>query len=166
MRTEYFVTVNNFVILRSGTICTLYQTRIIYVIKSSIYKKFDFFYRMWMIISGLAGAVGALYLFVKFKIPWLLGDLKFMKYIFNVGFILAKNQKNNILPIDVFEKMADKYRDKTMIIYKDTSYSYAEVDRMANKIANVALGLGLKQGDTVAMLMYSEPTFIWTWLGL
>jgi acyl-CoA synthetase (AMP-forming)/AMP-acid ligase II len=89
-----------------------------------------------------------------------------MKYIFSAGFILAKKEKHNILPIDIFEKTADKYRDKTMIIYKDTSYSYAKVDRMANKIANVALGLGLKQGDTVAMLMYNEPTFIWTWLGL
>ena len=121
---------------------------------------------MWMIISGLAGAVGAIYLFVKFKIPWLPADFKLMKCIFKTGFMLAKREKHNILPIDIFEQTADKYRGKTMIIYKDTSYSYAEVDRMANKIANVALGLGLKQGDTVAMLMYNEPTFIWTWFGM
>ena len=121
---------------------------------------------MLLLLTGIAGGFGVLYLFVKFRIPWLTGDLKFIRYVFNFLWELTKNQKNNILPIDVFEKTADKYRDKTMIIYKDTSYSYAEVDRMANKIANVALGLGLKQGDTVAMLMYNEPTFIWTWLGL
>ncbi|CAG2238210.1 FACVL1 [Mytilus edulis] len=36
---------------------------------------------------------------------------------------------------------------------------------MANKVANVALGLGLKQGDTVAIMVYNEPAFVWTWFG-
>ena len=36
---------------------------------------------------------------------------------------------------------------------------------MANKVARVGQRLGLKAGDTAAILIYNEPAFIWTFLG-
>ncbi|XP_052077883.1 long-chain fatty acid transport protein 2-like, partial [Mytilus californianus] len=78
---------------------------------------------------------------------------------------LRHTRKKNIQPKDIFEKTADKFTTKPMIIYKGVSYSFMEVDKMANKLANVACGLGIKQGDTVAILMYNEPAFAWTWFG-
>ena len=37
---------------------------------------------------------------------------------------------------------------------------------MANKVARVGQRLGLKAGDTAAILIYNEPAFIWTFLGI
>lgn len=118
-----------------------------------------------MILATVAGAIGGLYLLVKLKLPWLRSDFKFLKLVIGLGKDLATSKRKNILPIDVFEKTADKFTTKPMIVYKGVSYSFMEVDKMANKLANVALGLGIKQGDTVAMLMYNEPAFVWTWFG-
>ncbi|XP_063415992.1 long-chain fatty acid transport protein 2-like [Mytilus trossulus] len=120
---------------------------------------------MFMILATVAGAIGGIYLLVKLKLPWLRSDFKFLKLVIGLGKDLATCKRRNILPIDIFEKTADKFTTKPMIIYKGVSYSFMEVDKMANKLANVALGLGIKQGDTVAMLMYNEPAFVWTWFG-
>lgn len=120
---------------------------------------------MYMILATVAGAIGGLYLLVKLKLPWLPSDIRFLKLLIRFGKELETCKKKNILPIDIFEKTADKFTTKPMIVYKDVSYSFMEVDKMANKLANVALGLGIKQGDTVAILMYNEPAFVWAWFG-
>src|SRR6185503_16654788 len=68
--------------------------------------------------------------------------------------------------VDVVEEQAKKTPDAPAIYYLDTVMSYAELDARANRYANWALSLGLKQGDPVALFMENRPDFICAWLGL
>ncbi len=52
-----------------------------------------------------------------------------------------------------------------MLFLQDKIYTYEYVNRQANKVANLALSLGLKKGDTAAILMQNSMEFIWTFLG-
>ncbi|CAG2197034.1 unnamed protein product [Mytilus edulis] len=120
---------------------------------------------MLKFLTACLGALGALYLLIRIKFPWLYGDIKFLSIAIKTVIQIEKSKRKKELPIDLFERTADKFCHKPMIIHKGRSYSFTEVDKMANKVANVALGLGLKQGDTVAMMIYNEPAFVWTWFG-
>ncbi|KAG5273707.1 hypothetical protein AALO_G00154540 [Alosa alosa] len=47
------------------------------------------------------------------------------------------------------------------------SYTYLEVDKQSNKVANaLRTYASLKEGDTVALFLGNEPCYAWTWLGL
>ena len=119
-----------------------------------------------MILAGLVAVFGGSYLFFKYKYPWLMADIRWFGFAVKYAKRMEKFKKENILSIDIFEETVDKYDAKPMIIYKEQTFSFAQVEKMANRIANVALDLGLKQGDTVAILMYNEPAFVWTWFGI
>lgn len=120
---------------------------------------------MLKFLTACLGALGALYLLIRIKFPWLYGDIKFLSIAIKTVIQIEKSKRKKELPIDLFERTADKFCHKPMIIHKGRSYSFTEVDKMSNKVANVALGLGLKQGDTVAIMVYNEPAFVWTWFG-
>lgn len=40
-----------------------------------------------------------------------------------------------------------------------------EVDDRANKLGRVVMSLGLKKDDTVALVHFNNPEFVWTYLG-
>ncbi|XP_006815361.1 long-chain fatty acid transport protein 2-like, partial [Saccoglossus kowalevskii] len=67
--------------------------------------------------------------------------------------------------VDMFEEAAAHNPYKTFIIYENTIYTYGDINRMANKFANFVRKKGLKLGDCAAVLMYNEPSFIWSYLG-
>ena len=58
-----------------------------------------------------------------------------------------------------------KYGKKALIVFEDKEYSYEYINEQANKVANAALSLGIQTGQTVALLINNEPTFVWTYLG-
>ncbi|KAI8499130.1 hypothetical protein Bbelb_228940 [Branchiostoma belcheri] len=69
----------------------------------------------------------------------------------------------------VLTQFADAVRshpDKPFVLFGDEVHTYAEVDSMANRVANFFHGRGFHKGDTVALLMYNGPAFVWTFLGL
>jgi acyl-coenzyme A synthetase/AMP-(fatty) acid ligase len=39
------------------------------------------------------------------------------------------------------------------------------MNEQACRVANIAIQLGLKLGDTAAILIQNNPSFIWTFLG-
>lgn len=53
--------------------------------------------------------------------------------------------------------------DKTYLIFKDRSYSFAQMERQVKRLARGLAGLGIGRGDRVAMLVGNSPEFIWTW---
>ncbi|XP_051548252.1 long-chain fatty acid transport protein 2-like [Myxocyprinus asiaticus] len=68
---------------------------------------------------------------------------------------------------DCFLDAVKKHPQKTFIHFEDKTYSYADVDRQSNKVANALRTVAaLKEGDTVALFLGNEPCFVWTWLGL
>ncbi|XP_077980056.1 long-chain fatty acid transport protein 2-like [Glandiceps talaboti] len=74
--------------------------------------------------------------------------------------------QSKTLFVDLFEEVADKTPYKPFVIYNDTLYSYGDIEVMANKMAYFVKQHGLKINDTVAIMMYNEPAYIWTVLGL
>jgi len=52
---------------------------------------------------------------------------------------------------DVLETMADAIPDRVAVLTTDRSYTYAEVDERATRLANHLIGLGLQPGEHVAV---------------
>lgn len=61
----------------------------------------------------------------------------------------------------------EKNPHKPFLNYEGTVYTYQDVDRRSNRVAQAFLCYGnLKKGDTVALLMGNGPDFIHVWFGL
>ncbi|MGH0180028.1 UNVERIFIED_CONTAM: hypothetical protein FKN15_019600 [Acipenser sinensis] len=69
--------------------------------------------------------------------------------------------------LDCFVQQAKKIPNKSFIIHEGDVYTYQDMDRRSNKVAQVFLQQGsLKKGDIAALLMSNEPDFISVWFGL
>ena len=64
------------------------------------------------------------------------------------------------------EQWAERTPDQVAVRFEGRSTTYAELDAMANRYANRADGLGIGQGDVVAVLMENRPEYLACWLGL
>jgi fatty-acyl-CoA synthase len=70
-----------------------------------------------------------------------------------------------IVPDD-FEAIVDKYPNNVAFRFEGGITTYAEMDALANKVANWALGKGLVAGDAVALFMENRPEYVSFWYGL
>jgi len=70
------------------------------------------------------------------------------------------------LVADDFERAVDKYPNNVAWRFEGNLTTYAEMDALANKVANWALGLGLQSGDAVALFMENRPEYVSIWYGL
>ena len=70
------------------------------------------------------------------------------------------------LVADDFEKSVDKYPNNVAWRFEGNLTTYSEMDAVANKVANWALGLGLQAGDAVALFMENRPEYVSIWYGL
>lgn len=70
------------------------------------------------------------------------------------------------LVADDFERVVDKYPNNVAWRFEGNLITYAEMDALANKVANWALGLGLQSGDAVALFMENRPEYVSIWYGL
>lgn len=48
---------------------------------------------------------------------------------------------------------AGQYRDRPAIVFRDRSFSYAQIERRSNLLANALIGLGLAPGERIAVLL-------------
>ena len=55
--------------------------------------------------------------------------------------------------VSEFEAMAKRYPDRLAVIFKDKKYTYAEVDKISNKIAYFLASKGIHKGDVVSILI-------------
>ncbi|NWY03075.1 S27A6 protein, partial [Nothoprocta ornata] len=119
-------------------------------------------------LSTFAGGALVLYVSLKIFCPYFWDDLVFFLRRKRFKWILKKRIRNGVLSlIDLFMQRAEKTPHKPFIIYEGKVYSYQDVDKRSNRIAQVFLHHGdLKKGDTVALLMGNEPDFIHVWFGL
>ena len=67
---------------------------------------------------------------------------------------------------DRLEERAADAADTPFIIFEDQKITFAQADRIANRIANAAIDAGLKPGDVAALMMHNRPEFVLIWLGL
>ncbi len=66
----------------------------------------------------------------------------------------------------VVEASAKAYPERTAIIHDDVQYTYSQLDALASKFANVLQGLGVEQGDKVALMMPNIPVFTIAYFGI
>ena len=58
------------------------------------------------------------------------------------------------------------FPDKPAVIFEQTTYSYAELNQIANRVANGLAQLGITKGERVALLLPNIPQFIFAYLGI
>jgi crotonobetaine/carnitine-CoA ligase len=64
---------------------------------------------------------------------------------------------------DLVVKRAAKYGDKPLLICRDEVLTYAEADRLSNRVANSLIAEGIGKGDVVATLMYNSLSQALIW---
>ncbi|UCF94350.1 MAG: acyl--CoA ligase [Desulfobacterales bacterium] len=65
-----------------------------------------------------------------------------------------------------FEETADRYPEKTAIIYLNETLAYAQLKAMVLKLAAALLRLGIAEGERVMLYLYNMPQTIIAWLAL
>ena len=65
----------------------------------------------------------------------------------------------------MLEKTAAEYPDNVALIFINNKITYAELDEMANRFANVLKKLGVQKGDSVALDMPNIPQMVFAYYG-
>lgn len=58
------------------------------------------------------------------------------------------------------------FPNKTALLFEGKSFTYKELDKLANRVANGLRGLGISRGDRVALFLPNIPEFIISYLGI
>ncbi|XP_063432253.1 long-chain fatty acid transport protein 6-like [Mytilus trossulus] len=117
-------------------------------------------------LLGAAGAAGVGLASWRLFFPYIGDDIRTIRATKRTAGAIMKAMIEDKRIIDQFEAAVAKHPKKTFVIFEDKYYTYEFVDSMANRIANAVQKLNIKQTDTVAMMIYNEPAFVWTFLGL
>lgn len=64
------------------------------------------------------------------------------------------------------ERVRNIFPHKKALIFEGQSFTYEQLDQQVNRVANGLLGLGIKRGDRVALLLPNIPEFIFAYLGI
>uniref|UniRef100_A0A8C3VF84 Long-chain-fatty-acid--CoA ligase n=1 Tax=Catharus ustulatus TaxID=91951 RepID=A0A8C3VF84_CATUS len=119
-------------------------------------------------LSAFAAGIVVLCVSLKIFLPYFWEDLIYFLRRKRSKATVKKWARNGILSlIDLFMQRVEKNPHKPFLNYEGTVYTYQDVDRRSNRVAQAFLCYGnLKKGDTVALLMGNGPDFIHVWFGL
>ena len=67
---------------------------------------------------------------------------------------------------NILDLQAVKRPEKAGVIFGETEYTYAHLNKEANRMANALIALGVQKGDRVAMWLPNCPEFITTFFGI
>ncbi|MCX8181778.1 MAG: long-chain-fatty-acid--CoA ligase [Candidatus Methanomethyliaceae archaeon] len=71
------------------------------------------------------------------------------------------------MPLDqILSKSAEKFGDRTAIVWNEKSYSFRDLDLMSNRLANALIEIGLSKGDRVCIFMQNSPEFVISHFGI
>ena len=60
---------------------------------------------------------------------------------------------------------ANKFPDRPALLFEDKRFTYREFNQRANRFTNAVLGLGLKKGEKVAVLLFNSNHFVEAYFG-
>lgn len=84
----------------------------------------------------------------------------------NLAFLMNRYNKVNRWVIgDMIRRSAYHYPDKTALIFKDRTLTYAQLEEECNRVANGLIDLGVKKYDRVAILAHNTLDHVLTWFG-
>lgn len=99
--------------------------------------------------------------------PYFFQDCVYVFRALGFGIRLLGYKRKFYSIVDCFSDSVKKHPHKTFVHFEGKTYTYSDVERESNKVANALRSVAaLKEGDTVALFVGNEPCFIWTWLGL
>ena len=61
--------------------------------------------------------------------------------------------------VDFLAEAAEKYQDRTAFQMGDRCLSFRDLDKLSNGLAKNLVGLGIRPGDCVAILLENSPDF-------
>lgn len=125
--------------------------------------------KMYICFSVLAGLALLCFFYISAFCPYFGEDFAYILKSIKCGIRLTKYKK--IKPfysiLDCFLDAVKRHPKRIFVHFEGRSYTYGEVDKQSNKVARALQAEArLKEGDTVALFLANEPSFIWTWLGL
>lgn len=76
-------------------------------------------------------------------------------------------RQHNTIP-KIFAETLGRHPDKTALIYEATgeAWTFRQLDIYSNRVANLLLQRGFKEGDVVALFMENRPQYVGLWLGM
>ncbi|XP_019934607.2 long-chain fatty acid transport protein 2 [Paralichthys olivaceus] len=101
--------------------------------------------------------------------PYLAADLTYILRSLKLGVRLVKYKKSKSFYsiLDCFLDAAQQHPEKIFLRFEGRDFSYGDVDQRSNKVARALQAAArLEEGDTVALFLPNEPSFVWVWLGL
>ncbi len=76
------------------------------------------------------------------------------------------NPASHLLLTDEIEQAVDRFAGNTAFVSQGKSWTYAQFDAYANRVANWALSEGYRPGDTIAFFSNNRLEFVAIWYGL
>ncbi|KAM9307242.1 long-chain fatty acid transport protein 4 [Pholidichthys leucotaenia] len=76
-------------------------------------------------------------------------------------------REKNTIP-KVFAETVQRFGDKTALIFEGTGerWTFNQLDEYSNRVANLLLDRGFKEGDVLALFMENRSQFVGLWLGM
>ncbi|CAL8350084.1 unnamed protein product [Merluccius merluccius] len=117
------------------------------------------------VLSGFAVVALLLYM----KCPYILHDLMHARKMLRTKNQLAKLQKKRpyFTLLDRFLELAQTQPAKPFVVFEGEVFTYGDGDLRSNQVARaLRRHAGLREGDTVALLLGNQPGLVWLSLGL
>ncbi|XP_041088098.1 long-chain fatty acid transport protein 6-like [Polyodon spathula] len=123
---------------------------------------------LFSLITVAAAGLTVVLTVQKLFYPYFWDDLIYYMKLQRVKRMMKLRMRHGVITLlDCFVQQAKKIPNKPFIIHEGDVYTYQDMDKRSNKVAQVFLKQGsLKKGDIVALLMTNEPDFISVWFGL
>ena len=67
--------------------------------------------------------------------------------------------------VDTFNETTEKWKDKTAVVFYGRKMSYKEIRDQVDRFATALHDLGVKKGDTIALLLLNSPQFVIAYYG-
>lgn len=93
-------------------------------------------------------------------------DLNGLIRLLKSKYLIWQCKRNNYRVSDLFELKVKQHPDKLCLLNEEGSWTFAQVDDYANRVANCFSELGFRPGEEVAIFMEGRPEYVAIWLGL
>jgi len=113
--------------------------------------------------GGIGGGALAWWLNSKYFIA---SDVKQVIKMLKVKKAIDFHMANNHTIADVWEESHTQYAKKAAFIFEGKTYTFDDIEKLSNKIANWLKTKGVKKGDVVALFMENCPEYVAIWLGM
>src|SRR6202162_4434237 len=74
-------------------------------------------------------------------------------------------ERFNMADYFLYHNLEEGRENKVCLYFEEQTYTYGDVARMSNRVANALRELGVEIEDRVLIVLPDCPAFVWTWFG-